>query len=434
MTKVKTSDVVYRALGCTAIISTFGVFGGWAAYAPLDSSVVTQGKVELATKNQSVQHLDGGKIAEILVREGQWIREGETLFVLDTKEMLIRHKQLEEQLFETKITIERLNAEVRQQDQLTFSEELATQLKDPEKRAFLDTQKRLFDTRKASFFAEQNALLQRIAQSEKQIDTALAQIENTKNRRVSFEEDVRVIKVLAEKKLAKLSTVRSGERAVEELSARILSYEGEISRLTETISETRARMISAERSFVAQSVKELQLTQQRQIDIRANIASLEEQIKNAVVSAPMDGKVKSLSVNTLGSIISAGDTLMEIVPEVDDVQIIARIAPTDIDNVYPGTKAETRFSVLDGFQDLPTMYGIVEDVSTDAFDDERGQGTYYKATLKIAPNSLSLLMSETDKLVSGMPVEVLMKTGERTLLEYLISPIKDTIVKAFNEV
>ena len=298
---------------------------------------------------------------------------------------------------------------------------------------FLTIQPNLFAARKATLAAERDTTEQRIIQAEIQITNSYAQIESLEERIRLLNEDLVVAETLAKKGLAKLSTIRELRRSISELQARILSFQGDISRLTESLVESRLRLKAMQSNFLGQVVQEEQSTQSRQIDIRASLSSIDEQLARSEMRAPLSGKIKGLNLTTIGAVLASGDTVMEIVPATEAIEIEARISTSDIDVVYPGMKAETRFSVLDEFQDMPAMFAQVVDVSTDAYEDKQGNGTYYTAKLKMDAQAFITLQENQGSLVSGMPVEVLLNTGKRTLLEYLVQPLTQTVSKAFNE-
>lgn len=428
-----TTDTAYKILGAATLLTTVGVLGGWAALAELDSSVVSAGKISLETRNQTIQHLDGGMVAALHVREGDWVEAGDVLLSLDTEALSIRRTQMSEQLFETQVILERLAAERAEQGYFQVSAPLFALATTTADLAAIETQANLFEARRTALAADRDATEQRIVQSEAQIVNARAQITNLQNRIALLREDLAVAETLAEKELARLSTLRELRRAISENEARILSFEGDIARLTEGLVEIRQRHKASQSSFLGQVIQEEQMTRTRQIDIRAALSSIDEQLARGEIRAPLSGKVKDLSVTTVGAVLSAGSTVMEIVPATEAIEIEARIALTDIDAVYPGMKAETRFSVFDDFQNMPAMYALVTDVSTDAYEDPRGNGAYYTAKLKMDAETFSSLKASQNTLVSGMPVEVLIQTGKRTLLEYLIQPLKQTVAEAFNE-
>lgn len=429
----RTSDTTYKIIGAATVITMIGVFGGWAALTELDSVVVSAGKISLETRNQTVQHLDGGIVSALHVREGDWVEAGQVLLTLDTEALSIRRAQVREQLFETKVALERLAAERSSTDDFVISSALLAEAQSNSDFQAIQTQTNLFAARKATLAAERDTTEQRIIQAEIQITNSYAQIESLEERISLLNEDLVVAETLAQRGFARLSTVRELRRSISELQARILSFQGDISRLTESLVESRLRLNALQSNFLGQVVQEEQSTQSRQIDIRASLSSIDEQLARSEMRAPLSGKIKGLNLTTIGAVLAAGDTVMEIVPATEAIEIEARISPSDIDVVYPGMMAETRFSVLDEFQDMPAMFAQVVDVSTDAYEDERGNGTYYTATLNMDAQAFITLQENQGSLVSGMPVEVLLNTGKRTLLEYLVQPLTETVSKAFNE-
>lgn len=427
------SDKLYRVLGVSSLVLTFGVFGAWAGLAPLKSAVVTQGKISLTTQNQSVQHIDGGLVDTLLVRDGDQVAAGQPLLTLNTEELEIRRDQLRAQLFDADARFARLEAERTEQAELLFSDATRAAALEGGWSRMLETQQQLFESRRQTTESDQEAMKQRIAQTDKQMQAAEQQIESLKQRIASMNEDLRGVRKLAKKQLAPKAKVREVERTIAELEAQVVAHHSDIARLMDVQSESAFRLSASRTQFISQVVSEQQQVQAMRIELQSNMQSIKERIERSIVRAPLSGKVKGLILTTIGAVVQPGDTLMEIVPSADAIEIIARISPTDIDVVQVGMTAETRFSALDGAQDMPTLFATLTDASTDVFEDERGQGSYYTAKLEVNPEAISYLKQGDQQLVSGMPVDVMITTGERTLLQYLLSPLTDTFNKAFNE-
>ena len=168
-------------------------------------------------------------------------------------------------------------------------------------------------------------------------------------------------------------------------------------------------------------------------ELQSQRSSLEDKLSRIEIRAPVSGKVKGFNVVTTGAVIKAGEPIMEIVPHESAFTIHARISPMDIDVLHPGLKAEVRIPAFDGSRYFPRLYSDLQDVSSDVYVEEKADSVYYKATLTIDNATMDVLRNEKLQLISGMPVEVVIKTGERTLLDYLTKPLRDMVVKAFNE-
>ena len=430
---LKTDDLVYRWAGLGILFLTFGVFAGWAALAPLQSAVVAVGRVIVASQNKTVQHLDGGLVRRIMVRDGDLVEKGQLLLQLDDGQLKSQLENVQGQLLESSANLERLNVERNGEEELNFSPGLQKQAESKLAHDILRTQKQLFDSRRQSLSSERKVLLQRLEQSNAQIGGVKKQIEALKEQKALLEKDLVGLRDLAGKNLVSQSQLREREGRMSELDGELAAREADIARLHEVIAETRHKIIGLEKSYIKEVSTQLRDLQAQRIQHQAKERSIKDKLSRIDIRAPVSGKIKGFEVVTEGAVIAAGKTIMEIVPSDKDFKITAEISPMDIDALTPGLRAEVRFSVFDKAKNFPTLYADLRDLSADIFTNEASGSPYYKAWLTVRKESLDALDAQGATLISGMPVEVVIQTGERTLLDYLIRPLKDMVAKAFNE-
>jgi epimerase transport system membrane fusion protein len=187
------------------------------------------------------------------------------------------------------------------------------------------------------------------------------------------------------------------------------------------------------RDFVKEVIANRRELEASWTELQAQQRALVDKLSRIDIRAPVGGKVKGFNVVTTGAVISAGAPIMEIVPHESLFTIHARVSPMDIDALYPGLKAEVRIPVFDSARNFPSLYSELQDVSTDVYVEEQSDEAYYKATLTLDEETMAILQQQNLQLISGMPVEVVIKTGERTLFNYLVKPLQDMVVRAFNE-
>jgi epimerase transport system membrane fusion protein len=426
-------DSRYRRLGWATLALTFVFMFSWSALATLDSAVVANGRVHVASLNKSVQHLDGGLVKTIAVKDGDQVTEGQLLLSLDRKPLKIKLNNIADQLIETDASLERLAAEGEMQSKLVFSPALKKQAKAQNAATILETQLQLFHSRRQTLSSEQSILKQRLLKTEQDIK-GKSQINITlKNRLGLLNQDLAGLQKLVAKKLASQVKLREVQRQANELQGDLISNQAEIERLKASLPEIRSEIQLSEREYRKEAITNLRDLQSRRINLISEQQALEERLSRVDIRAPVSGKIKGLNVVTNGAVIKEATTIMEIVPLDRGFRIHARISPLDIDSLQPGLKAEVRIPAFESARYFPSLYADLEDISTDVYTEERSGESYYKATMLVDQESLAILEQENLRMVSGMPIEVVIKTGERTLLDYLVKPMREMVVRAFNE-
>jgi epimerase transport system membrane fusion protein len=426
-------DSSYRMLGWIAVVVTFVFLLGWSMVAPLGSAVVADGRILVASLNKSIQHLDGGLVAHIAVEDGDIVKEGQLLLSLDRKPLDIQLDKVSSQLIETEANLERIVAERDGKDGLNFTSELIAQVKTLNQPAILATQQRLFMSRREALLSEQKVLRNRMEKTKVEIASNKQMVKVLQLRMSLLDEDLEGLSKLAVDKIVSDSEVREVKRQRTEISGDLITYQADITRLDALLQEIKSQIVLLKSDFQKEVVTSQRELEERVIELQSQKSSVKEKLSRIDVRAPVGGKIKGFNVVTAGAVIKAGEAIMEIVPRESVFTIHARVSPMDIDSLYPGLMAEVRIPVFDGSKHFPTLYSELKDVSTDVYVEEKNDDAYYKAILKIDSDSMDTLSSENLQLISGMPVEVVIKTGERTLFDYLSKPLQDMVVRAFNE-
>jgi len=418
-----------------SLVLVFGVFGFgvWASVAPIDGAVVASGTFVATGQNKIIQHLEGGIISKIMVREGDVVEAGQPLVLLDDtdaranlRRLTLRHDRL--------LAIQaRLEAEVGGAEEVTFDPDLLARAADPEVAAIIEGQKIEFKARRERVTSEIAILEQGIAALRENINGGRAQL-----RAVQVQLGLVAQELEGKRELLKKGYVRKPDvLALERAQA---GLEGQIGQLTAGISDARERIsreeqkISHVRSQLIQSATEqLRNTQSELDDVRERTRMAEGVSERVTIEAPVKGIVVKLMFHTAGGVVAPGKDILELLPVNDELIIEARVRPQDIDNLHSGQEALVRLTALNQ-RITPMLPGEVIYVSADALPDEQRGAAHSSAY--IARISLDKeAVSELPKFrpTPGMPAEVFIKTGERTFFAYLLRPLTDSFARAFRE-
>lgn len=407
------------------------LFGVWAGFAPLDSAAVASGSIVLDSNRKTIQHLEGGIITEMLVKDGDSVVEGQDLVKLNSANAGARQDLLMGQLRAEKATELRLIAERDGKNEVLFDDEMFKNKSDPKIAKVLDSQFRLFETKYKSLLGQVDVLQQRIAQLNSQIEGYEAQKKATENQLVLIREEVEAAETLLEKGLGTKPRVLQLKRRAEELEGQKGEYIAEIAKVKESIGENELQIINIKNEHMKEVVAELKETQQKIADLTEQLHSSEDVLTRTVIKAPQSGVVTGSKFHTIGGVISPGTPIMDIVPQDDNLVVEARVLPIDIDVVHEGLKAKVILSAYKA-RFVPRLEGEVIRVSADKFVDEHSGDSYYLARVRISEEEIKQLDKDIN-LYPGMPAEVFIVTGSRTLLDYLLSPITESMNRAFRE-
>lgn len=418
--------------GILVVILTFIGFGGWAALAPVDGAAVAVGEVIVSTQNRTIQHLEGGVVDRIYVDDGDRVQQGEILVELSDVVARSELEIIQSQLLEILGEEARLLAERAGKASIQFPERLTSQSEKPAFAAILEGQQSLFESRRGGLQARLDILNQGIDALNQQIQGQQAVSRNLSGRIASYEQEVAGWQELYDRQLADRTRINEMERELLRLKADKDSTKSEIGRLRSEISSTRSELLVTKEEFMEKMTTRLREVQQKKADLMARETSLRDTLSRVVIKAPVTGTVVGNKIYTEGGVVKPGDTLMQVVPFNLQLAIKARVAPTEIDRISPGQKADVRLSAFN-FQAAHVIEAEVMTISADTFQDENTGESYYEVRLKLTEQGTATMAEQKMFLVPGMPAEVMISTGARTVLKYLLDPFIRLSDKAFRE-
>jgi HlyD family secretion protein len=417
-------------MGYAIIFVMFGVFGSWAAVAKLDSAVFAPGTISLEGNRKVVQHLEGGIVAEILVQEADTVSEGDILLRLSDVEARSNLDVITTRLDVAKVTEARLLAERELADTIVLPNDLRKADSATIQSSFKD-QADLFQDRRSILKSRTDILTVRVEQTNTQIEGLELQKSALERRLVNFNEMIERMRSGQEKGLIQTNILSQREDDLIQIEASLGRVISEIAQAKNSINETHFEKLQVEQEYKERANSELE-------KVRAEIAELEQRAKivedvltRTDIRAPGSGTIQDLKVHTVGSVIQAGQVLMELVPEDEELLINARVSPRDIDNVAPGLQTEVRFTAFKT-KLTPIMLGQVQSVSNDVITPENPQEMpYYLARIEVIEEDIPEEIS--GRLTPGMPADVIITTGERTVANYIVSPLMDAVRKSMIE-
>jgi HlyD family type I secretion membrane fusion protein len=429
-------DSPHRELmtGGVIILLFFGLFLGWAAFAPLDAGAYARGQIAVSGNRQAVQHREGGVVAALHVAEGDTVRRGQILLSLASGELRATERGVAGQVYALLAQRARLTAERDGLRGIPAPPEFAGL--PPEDAALaresLRIQQLQFGARRTGRSTETGVLGQRIAQLNEQILGYERQIAANVEQQRLIQEELAGMRSLAEKGYAPMTRVRALERTAAQLDGELGSLRAQIARSREAVGETRLQM-----SGVSTEMNEDVADQLRQIDVQLNelrprLAELRSQLARSEVRAPASGQVVGLTIFTQGGVIQPGQTLMEIVPNDASQIIVAQVSPNDVDNLRIGQTTEVRFPGLRE-RNPPAIHGRVTRISADSFTVEQTGASYFRAEIVVPADELAQLGRAADALRPGAPVEVIILLRKRTALNYLLEPLTDNLWRSGSE-
>ena len=420
----------YAQLGYFGIAIVFAVFGGFTWSAPLDSAAIAPGRVMAETATKPIQHLEGGIVREVLVKESTHVRKGDVLFRLEPIKARAESEMLMKQLDAAMALEARLLAERDGRTSVSFPPKLLARQTIPETAAAIADQRMRFKKRLQMLASETQILRARFAQAEKEHAGLTHKVSSLTEQIDSLTDEIEDATKLYKKRLYRRSKLRALKRELSRLKGDKGATESRLASAVEATNEARLQIEKVVQRFVEEVSQQLPEVRIQLSDLREKMSVAADVMSRIEIRAPQDGIVQGLQVHAPGAVVKPGDVLAELVPTGDKLVVAARVSPLDIDNVTKGQKAEIRFPAF-STRKIPTILGKVETVAGDAMQDEYTREPYFLARVVVDVTTIPKEIHE--RLVPGMPADVLIITGERTLLQYLVSPISDLLFKSMRE-
>lgn len=425
-----TSDKGYRKLGYAILVIALGGFVLWSVTASLAVAVVAPGNVSMESFKRTVQHLEGGIVKELLVEDGDKVEAGEPLVILSDTQVRSQLEIAQSQYFINRAMEARLLAEQQGADTLEMPEELMNVDNDRIQQVTA-VQQSLFVARRESLQGTLSAMDQQIVQMQEQIDGLESRIRVNNQRINSLRSEAEDFRSLYREGLGDNQRLRELERQVLQYEGDNAEFRANIAQLRSQISENRMQKETTIQEFQAEVGEQLRDAQAQIAQAEEQITSLTDQVNRTVIQAPVSGTIVGRQVHTIGAVVRPGDPIMEVVPDNDGFVVEARVPTRDIDNLFIGQLAEIRFSAFN--QRLTNVIdGEVIHLSADSFEDEATGQRYYKARIRVTEEGRED-MTEQMQLLSGMPAEVMIRTGERTFASYIAKPVTDMLARAIRE-
>lgn len=417
-------------LGYLLIFSTFGLLGTWAALAKLDSAVIAGGSVAVESNRKAVQHYEGGIVEEIFVKESQIINQGDVLVRLRSTQATASAETLGSQLDGASALEARLMAESERATVITFPDRLLERASLPTTRKIIQDQENQFAERRKALEGEGNILRAQIEQLKGQMLGLEAVVSASVQQQENMKEEYIKVRDLNAKGLYPTNRLRAMERDLLQIEGRIGQSRADIARSQQAISETELQIVQTEKKFQEDVLQQLREVRVQIAEYSEKLGVAQDILKRIEIVAPQSGMVQNLKVHTVGGVIRQGDVIMEIVPMNEPLNVQARVSPIDINHVVPALDAEVRFP---GYKSrtAPSILGRVRTVSADSLFDEIARQPYYLAIVEVPDSAIPDDLR--GKLTPGMPAEIMIATGERTVLDYLTAPLFDAIHKSFRE-
>ena len=414
--------------GYVLIVGTFLVLGGWSAFARLDSAITATGVVSAETNRKTVQHLEGGIVREIHVREGQHVQAGQVLFRLDRTQAKAGYELQRNQLDSAIAQEARLIAERDGQDQIALPQELLDRADDPNVKRAIADQVAQFQERCGSLKGGVQILDAKIDQYQLEIEGLKQERSGTANQLGFVNEELVDVRQLFEKQLTQKSRLMLLERERSRLEGLIGRSTADESKARNGIEEARLQIRQLRQKFQEDVANSMLETRQKINDLREKVRVAQDVLSRVDILSPSTGVAQNLRVFTSSGVVKAGEPMVDVVPERDALIVQAHVQPQDTENLQPGMPAEVRFS---SFQTriLPIIVGKVESISRDRLVDEQTKQPYFLA--QVVVDDIPSFVK--DRLSAGMPADVIFPTGERTVLDYLVRPLKDRLRSVMRE-
>lgn len=416
--------------GLWALALGFGGFLLWAALAPLDEGVPSTGMVALDTKRNTVQHLTGGIIQKVLVREGDEVTEGQLLVQLDAAVARATYESVRQNYLGLLAMQGRLEAEKQGNPTITWPEDLKTASNDPLIQQQILNQEQLFHTRRNLLRSDLQSIEENIRGQQGLLLSYEGMLSNRKNQHALLNEELGYLRELVKEGYAPRNRQLELQRSVSDVNTSMADMQGNMLRARSTIADLRQRMISRKQEDQKEIETQLADVGRQVLVEHEKYRAVKAELGRMEVRSPAQGQVVGLMTQTVGGVIQGGQKLMDIVPKGAPLMLEAQVAPHMIDRVHVGMPVDVRFSSFANSPQL-VVHGNVESVSGDLLTDAHTNISYYLARVKVTDDGLKILGQR--QMRPGMPVEVIFKGGERSMFTYLLHPLTKRLAASMTE-
>src|ERR1700722_15196519 len=410
-------------------VLAFGL-GGWASTAQISGALIAQGSLVVDSNVKKVQYPTGGVVGELLAHDGDHVKEGQILLRLDETVMRANLAIVTKGLNELYARKARLAAERDGFDSVPTPPELAQNADDPGANEALNSERKLFDLRRAARTGQKQQLQERITQLQQEITGIDAQLTAKDQELGLIAQELQGVRELWQKNLIQLNRLTSLQRDEAKIQGERGQLVAQSAEAKGKIAETQLQIIQVDQDLSSDVAKELRETESKIGEYVERKVTAEDQLKRTDIRAPQDGTVFQSTANTVGGVVTAGDPIMLIVPESDNLLVEVKVDPKDIDQVQLDQPVVLRFSSFNS-RTTPEINGKIVRIAADTTIDQRTGQTYYLARISMTAEELKRLGEV--KLTPGMPVEAFIQTGERTMLSYLIKPLHEQLMRSFRE-
>lgn len=428
--EVKTDETTHTRLGWWIVLAGFGGFVLWAFFAPLDKGVPLTGTVTVDTNRKAVQHRTGGIIDQIYVKEGDYVQAGQVLVRMNDVQVKAQAEITRTQLFSARAIEARLIAERDDKNTIEYPADLLAAQEDFRIRNSIITQNQLFESRQLAMQHEMAALEENISGLTSQLQGLEESRASKKQQLALLQEQLTSLRELAKEGFVPRNRALELERNHVQLTGEISSETGDIGRIQRQISELKQRRVQRLQENQKEVRQQLSDIQREADALNSQLIGQDFELANVLVKAPVEGIVVGMNVFTHGGVISPGFRLMDIVPSEDLLMITGRVPVHLIDKIHPGLPVDLIFSAFNQNK-TPNIPGEVVQVSADRLTDEHTGEPYYQLRARVTPEGMKLLTHH--QVRAGMPVDIFVKTGERSLMNYLFKPILDRLHAAMSE-
>jgi HlyD family secretion protein len=430
MEGAQSSIRLHLIIGLAVVVILAGGLGGWASTAEISGALIAPGSIVVESNVKKVQHPTGGVVGEVLARDGDIVKAGDVVVRLDDTVTKASLAIVTKNLDGLWARAARLQAEQQGLDKIVFPATLLDRADDPDVKNIIASETKLFEVRTTGRIGQKAQLRERITQLNEEIAGLTAQ-EKAKDQEIALvEKELVGVNSLYDQHLVQISRVTTLQRDAARLNGERAQFIASRAQAKGKITETELQIIQVDKDLVSDVSKDLRETNDKIGEFVERKVTAEDQLRRTDIRAPQDGMVLQSTVHTVGGVITAGDAIMMIVPQADALSVEAKVNPQDIDKLQIGQKTLLRLSAFNQ-RTTPELNGVVARVSPDVTTDQRTGQSYYTIRVSMPPEEVARLGEV--KLIPGMPVEAFVQTGDRTLMSYLVKPLRDQLMRAFRE-